>query len=743
MKKFFPLLFIFAVIVIFFRQFFLSYLLPIPSDTIVGLYHPFRDAYAKDYPRGIPFKNFLITDPVRQQYPWRFESILQEKALQLPLWNPYNFAGTPLFANQQSAALYPLNILFFILPFSVSWSFLIFLEPILAGLFLFLFLKNLKLHTAPSLLGAFAFTFSGFFISWLEWGTIDHVALWLPLLLLSVDKMFVQKFQSKWMLVFVLAFIMSFFAGHMQTFFYLSLIVYGYILVHLLQAKEKMRQVLITLGLSILVFTIVSVQLIPLFQFILHSGRDSDLVIREGWFIPWQHIITFFVPDFFGNPTTLNYWGVWNYAELAGYIGIPALFFSFYAICVRRDWRTWFFASATLVALLFALPTYIAYLPLQFHIPFFSTAQPTRLLFVVDFGLAILAAIGLDNFVKNGKRFLLPLVLFIVVFASLWTGILFHAKLGLVILPDNLLTAKRNLVFPTTIFALTAIAIVIGSIFREKKKIFTSVLVALLLITAVDVFRFADKFTPFTNAAYLFPSTQAIQFLQKNTGNSRIMATDSQILPPNFSLAYHLQSIDGYDPLYIREYGQLVAALERGKPDIHTPFGFNRIITPQNYQNRLIDLLGVKYILSLTDLRSEKLHKVFSEGQTQIYENTNVFPRAFFVKNVVSAQSPQDAANFLFDQKNNLREQATVEGQGDKNFTTVGSVAITTYSANSITMSTSNTSDGFLVLTDVYYPTWHAYVDGKETVIYRADLALRGIFVPKGAHTVRFTVQLF
>src|SRR6478609_7536196 len=97
--------------------------LPIPSDTIIGLYHPFRDLYAKTNPNGIPFKNFLITDPVRQQYPWRLLSISSLEQLQLPLWNPYEMTGTPLLANFQSAGLYPLNIFLLILPFNYGWTF--------------------------------------------------------------------------------------------------------------------------------------------------------------------------------------------------------------------------------------------------------------------------------------------------------------------------------------------------------------------------------------------------------------------------------------------------------------------------------------------------------------------------------------------------------------------------------------------------------------------------------------------
>jgi len=161
-NRYLALFFVIIFVLLFFWQFFFKGLLPIPSDTIIGLYHPFRDFYAKEYPRGIPFKNFLITDPVRQQYPWRKLSIEAFKRFELPLWNPYNFSGTPLLANFQSASFYPFNLLFFILPFSFAWSFLILFEPLLSAIFLFFYLKNLKLNVWASFLGSIVFAFSGF-----------------------------------------------------------------------------------------------------------------------------------------------------------------------------------------------------------------------------------------------------------------------------------------------------------------------------------------------------------------------------------------------------------------------------------------------------------------------------------------------------------------------------------------------------------------------------------------------------
>ena len=143
----------------FFWQFLIKGLLPIPSDTIIGLYYPFRDMYAKEYPRGIPFKNSLITDPVRQTYPWKNLVIEAEKSFKLPLWNPYNFSGSPLLANFQSGTFYPFNLLYFVLPFYLSWSLIIVIQPILAGIFMYLYLSNLKLRKEASVLGGIVFAF--------------------------------------------------------------------------------------------------------------------------------------------------------------------------------------------------------------------------------------------------------------------------------------------------------------------------------------------------------------------------------------------------------------------------------------------------------------------------------------------------------------------------------------------------------------------------------------------------------
>ncbi len=765
MKKSWPLLIIFITIAVFFWQFLIKGLLPIPSDTITGLYYPFREIYQKTNPNGIPYKNFLITDPVRQTYPWRNLSVFSEKNIQLPLWNPYNFAGSPLLANFQSAALYPFNLLFFVLPFSISWSLLILLQPLLAGVFLYLYLDNLKIKKEASILGAITFSFSGFFVAWMEWGTVLNTALWLPLVLLSIDKISIN-FKPKtsnlklaeWGLIFILSLVFSFFAGHLQTFFYLAVLSFFYFLARWFQSGRNLKTIGLFIAFTSLFIIMTAVQWLPTLNFILLSARNVDLpgYTQAGWFIPWQNLIQFIAPDFFGNPSTLNYYGIWNYAEFIGYVGIFPLIIAFFAMFFRRDRKTLFFGTVFFVSLFLALPTFFAKIPFKLNFPFISTAQPTRLLFVTDFSLSILAALGLDYFIstKNKKSILYILGAFGLLFIGLWGFIL--VVHGHLITPENLRIAKQNLILPTVIFIIVSLFLLLplvlkGKIGRTKVPYLLLISYILILATVFDLFRFGWKFEPFTNKNYLFPSASVISYLQNQNPNGpfRVMSADSRILPPNFSVMYGIQTLDGYDPLYLQRYGELMAAVGRQSPSIAPPFGFNRIITPQNYLSPVISFMNVKYVLSLENIKNTNLAEVFTDGTVKIYENKLALPRAFFVPNTLSVNSNQDAINAMFAVNYALNSRAVVENisQADKNNFqhgwSQGELQFTEYSNDRIIIKTQNQGKGFLVLTDSYYPTWHATIDGKETKIYLTDFNFRGIIVPKGEHTIVFYDSLF
>ena len=749
-----PLIIFILAIAIFFRQFLFAGKLPIPADTIVGIYHPWRDVVWDNLTAGVPFKNFLITDPVRQQYPWRQLASDLIREGQLPLWNPYSFAGSPLLANLQSAAFYPLNLLFFSLPFNFAWSSLIFLQPLLGGLFLYAYLGHLKLDKTASLLGAISFSLSGFFIAWLEWGTVLHVALWLPLILLAIDKI-IRGFSKVWGIILIFSLASSLFAGHLQTSFYLILFSLIYLACRLLQVKKNRNKLaLLFIILYVLFIIITSVQWLPTLQLIKLSAREIDQsqFNQPGWFLPWQNLVQFLVPDFFGNPATLNYWGIFNYAEFIGYLGVIPLFFALLAISWRRDKKTLFFTGLFLVALSFALPTPWAKLPYQLKIPLISSSQPTRLMFIVDFCLAVLAAFGLDSFLKkkmSWKKIILTLMPFFLLYSLLWLFVLGARKIW----PDtpwvtNSAVGKRNLILPSVMLMMFSGLIfsfyLIKIIFKKKKQfiLYASRLMfsALLLLATFDLLRFGWKFTPFVKEEWLFPQTETIEFLKKDKTIFRFMTTDRRLFAPNFSISYGLQTVEGYDPLYLSRYAELIAASERGEPDISPPFGFNRIITPHNFESKIIDLLNVKYVLSLKDENSAKLVKVFEEGQTRVYENKEVFPRVFMVYDFRVAQDKQEVIELMMDGKINLAKTAILEESPPLSDLTEGKseIAIKEYQENQVKVEVETNKQGILILTDSYYPGWKASIDGKEAKIYRTNYNFRGILLPEGTHQVIF-----
>lgn len=753
-----PLTIFFLTVAVFFSPFLLFGRIPIPADTIVGMYHPWRDILWYGFVSGVPYKNPLITDPVRQQYVWRQLAIEQIKQGQLPLWNPYSFSGTPLLANFQSAPFYPLNVLFFILPFPIAWGIGVMLQPFLAGIFLYVYLRYFVVNRYAAVMGAIIFAFSGFSIAWMEWNTVIHTILWLPLILLAKEHL-IRRFRWSWAAVLILAESSAIFAGHLQVVFYTVIFSTVYLFARIIQLsmKEKtlnttinntLRRLLPFIYTGLIVASITAIQWIPTFQFIQHSARDVDGGSWEkaGWFIPWQHLMQFIAPDFFGNPTTNNYWGQWNYGEFIGYIGILPLLLVLYALFFRKDKKTYAFGAVFIGCLLLALPTPIAKLPYQWNIPFLATSQPTRLLSLICFCLSILAALGLDDWIRRGtaKKILISSLILLGGLTVGWLFAILPQAFSLQVSPANLLVMKKNLILPTILTGFSFFILTLQLPRRRKgtagffsKELFVAVV---LLIAAADLLRFGWKFTPFSPSEWIYPKTKIVQYIKDNQGYQRTMTTDRRILPPNMSAAYGIYDIAGYDPLYLLSYNQLVGAWTRNAPNI-APSAFNRILTPDNPESFFADLLGVKYVVSFGEHPSKKLKFIMNEGQTYLYENPDALPRAFFVLTTEKMDTMDDEMGLLFHNSHALRYIAVsteVIPKGASNLSADDMVTIVSNNSNRMIIETISEADHLLVVTDPYYPTWKASIDGKRVPLYEVDFMFRGVMVPQGEHTVEF-----
>jgi len=743
---------------VFFRQTFFSGKLPVPTDTLVGMYHPWLDFIAKEYPSGIPYKNFLITDPIRQQIPWRKLAIDSIRKGNFNPWNPYAFSGTPLSTNIQSGFFYPFNVLFLFLPFPIAWTALIILQQILSGMFMYVFLKiSNKLSSLASLFGASCFMFCGFSTVWLTWGTIGQTLLWLPLLLFLCDVLTTPSGLKKRICITTsLGVILTtqYFAGHSQVFFYSFLVFIAYVLYRLIISTPKdisRKYLWMSIGGSVLVFVfLTAIHWIPFFSQISESSRVlyGSLFKEEGFFIPLQNIVQFVVPDFFGNPATLNYWGIWNYGEFSGYIGIAGLMFVLYSIFSRKKHEVIFWFSITMIALLFAFPTTLSQLPYTLRIPFLSSLQPTRLLAIVDIGLSVLAAIGFDAWLRYSRKKYVMITIFItaIIISFVWYVVKINPY-G--IAKEQLDVTYRNILLPSVIFLLVSAVFSFCGVldyFLKKRNQSVAVVGAVIFIgiSFFDLSRFGWKFTPFTDPTLFFPKTQIISYLQVQKKPYRITALDDRIMPPNVSSYYGIESIAGYDPLYDRRYEIFIAAMERGEPNINPPYGFNRIITPKNIGSRLFQLFGVRYVISLSDVTDIRFNKVMQEGQTRLYEYLDALPRAYMVEKVVYEKDEKKIFETLYDPSFSIEKDAIVEEQMSLIPSKVSEnekVVITSYSDNQIHISIQANTSRFVVVGNLFHKGWNTYLDGKPVTLLRANYLFMGVIVPEGPHSLELKYE--
>ena len=95
--------------------------------------------------------------PLLQFYPWQRLAAEYYHAGQLPLWNSLLGSGAPLAANLQTGAFYPLNFPHLLLPTEYAMGYTAVLHVILAGLFMYAYLRAMELSLLAALMGALAF----------------------------------------------------------------------------------------------------------------------------------------------------------------------------------------------------------------------------------------------------------------------------------------------------------------------------------------------------------------------------------------------------------------------------------------------------------------------------------------------------------------------------------------------------------------------------------------------------------
>ncbi len=761
--KFWPVLIILFVSIIFFYPVWVKKYIPLPLDALVGAHLPWIEIKWDGYPAGVPIKNQEITDAISQFYPWKSLVGKFWRSGEFPLWNRHMLSGMPFLATLHSAGLYPLNFVYLFLSDSTAWTMFIFLQIFLSGFFMYLFLRELGIHKYAAIFGGLVFSFSGYMIAWLEFATGGQAGLWLPLLLLFEFRL-VKKENIKYIFPISLTFFLIFTAGDFQVPFYITVIylLFGIYLTDIRRFNRKKFLNFINVIIGFASGILISLpQLLPTLELYMNSIRQDDPYISAYYFglMEWKKVVNFIWPDFFGNVVTRNYWANYGYHEYLAFTGVVSIGFLIFSLISKKQFVEKFFWLTLVVSLIFLFPTPLAFLPYKLKIPGIGTSSASRILFLIDFSIAIIASYGFSTWIKN-KNIKLKKVFFYLIVVSL--GVALGLFISIFIMEKNALSGQieilphlkvslRNMV-PSSGVLILLFAVLFASEKNFLKKFRISkdfIFLIIIFIATAELLRFAWKNTPFSEKRFLFPSTETIDFLKDQEEPFRISGPG---IPMNYYMQYGISSSEGYDSIYPAENAEWFSLVNFGDVD-HKARRYGEISV---FTSPLIDFANIKYVIDYQKnprtripssygsfsggLVSDRFKEVSSEGRVKIFENLGVLPKVWLTSEYEIADDKSSLVEKVNDldfsqKKVVLMDEIVLEGDvHNLNY----EIRNFNQDLNKIVFETKSSSNSLLFLSETYDPGWKAFVDGEETKIFRGNYIFQVIILPLGNHNVEF-----
>ncbi len=472
-------------------------------------------------------------------------------------------------------------------------------------------------------------------------------------------------------------------------------------------------------------------QLLPTIELIPLSDRATlSFATAQYGRLAWVQLLSAIIPKFMGaeGPRESTFWLTGEYGafwETCFYLGIPALLAIVASLSLIRTNRyVAFCAAVVLLSLLLAVGDQFILHGIFFRfVPGFSRFRGmARSVLLVTLCGALLAGFGARAFVDLAARYPRRLEVGVVgafgaiafVCALVWMGT-FVPKVAEPAFGRMLAYGHEKAGWALGLTLATGATAVL----LARGVIRPAVALGLvLLIQFGDVFEFGydQNNGPVSADQYYLKARARMEPLLADNAREifRVVTRSGRwlMVDRNEGMVDHMMQLEGYTPL----------ALQRRLP-------------PARDLSRSYDLLNAKYRI-VVDTQA---------GRMTFAEVPSYLPRAYLVHEVRVMDSAA-VEPFMRSDGFDPRRMAVLEEPLP--FPITGAAALSDdaltiprYRLNAIDVDVRTARPSVLLLSEIFYPGWRAYIDGVATRVYRADWNLRAVAVAAGSHRIQFRFE--
>lgn len=659
----------------------------------------------------------------------------------IPFWNPYIFSGMPFLADLQVGFFYPFNRLLSLFIDSNGhlsvWGlqFILIIHFFFAQVTMYYLMKRLKISQFGSTIGAIAYSFSMIMVCHVIHPMIIYHLAWFPLvfmlLIIALDES-----DYRYGIAAGLVLGTSMLSGHPQATLYVAFFLGLYYIWYIASnfKKSDKSKFLVSIIAGFVTFIVA----LGVFQIqFMTSSELADLSIRAEMTshesaqgsMEIKQILNFVNPHQYGkitgNPETANpndtfsisltsgektpYFYYW---ETAFYFGLLTFLLGLIGIVTTfRSKMTKFLVIVMSFGFLYALGSNFFVHEILYNLPFFGQFRnPARMMLYAVLAMSLLSGFGFDSLMKLSFSDIKQKV-YITIGV---TGILvISALLGLLSGSDNFYPSISSVIY----FILGSVIVFLAIM---KKLNYVLAGSAIVVILFIDLYLAAGDF----NASKDNPE-------ETFSVDSKMLKSFTSNLPDDIFRV----NTRSYNPPYMatkRNQGMIDRFMNT---EGYNPLVLQRVNPSLNSSDEIYDLLNVKYILKVDNQTNQPFFE----------ENINRMPNAWLV-NKAQIFTADEVSNKMksgnFDYTKEVILESPISINLDPNSEIKSKVVCKEYSANYLHYDILNSeSNVMLVLSEIWYPAWKVYVDGRPAKLHRANYSLRAIEVPKGASKIELKFE--